>query len=82
MILTMEFQKFYMQMEEEGMGSYLEKMVSNSIGRNSWNLRLNFWAQLGKYFKCYIMFWIFLLFIENFENFENFYLLFYSLDRF
>ena len=55
----MEIQKIYMQMEEQGMGGYLEKMVSDFVGRNSRNSRLMFWAQLGKNFKCYIMFWIF-----------------------
>ena len=35
MILTMEFEKNYMQMEEQGMESYLEKTVSNSTGWNS-----------------------------------------------
>ena len=59
MISTMEFEKIYMQMEEQGIESYLEKTVSNSTGRNSQNLRLKFWAQLGKNFKWYIMLWIF-----------------------
>ena len=55
----MEIGKIYMQMEEQGMGSYLEKTVLDCAGWISQNSRLKFWAQLGKNFKCYIMFWIF-----------------------
>ena len=52
----MKIKQIYMQMEEQGMGSYLEKTVSDFAGRNSRNSHLKFWAQLGKNFKCYVMF--------------------------
>ena len=67
MILTMEFEKIYMQMEEQGMGSYLEKMVSNLAIRNSRNSRLKFWAQLGKNFKRYMVFEFFTIYRKKFK---------------
>ena len=55
----MEIDKNYMKMEEEDLRSYLEQAVSNFTERNSWNLRLNFWAQMGKKFQMICNFWIF-----------------------
>ena len=55
----MEIEKNYMQTEEQGMGSYLEKTVSDSAGWNFRNSRLKFWAQMGKKFQMICNFWIF-----------------------
>ena len=63
----MEIEKIYMQMEEQGMGSYLEKTVSDFAGQNSQNSRLKFWAQLGKNFKWYINFEFFTIYGKNFK---------------
>ena len=57
--MAMEFDKNCIEMEEKSMGKYLEEMVVDSAGWISWNSLLKFWAQLGKIFKCYIMFLIF-----------------------
>ena len=64
----MEIEKIYMQMEEQGMGSYLEKMVLDFAERNSRNSRVKFWALLGKNFKWYIIFELFTIY-RNFWKF-------------
>ena len=43
-------------MEEKSMGKYLEETVVDSANWISWNLLLKIRAQLGKNFKCFIMF--------------------------
>ena len=68
----MEIQKIYMQMEEQGMGSYLEKTVSDFTGRNSQNLRLKFWAQMGKNFKWYVIFEFFTIYRKILKFFTPF----------
>ena len=80
MILTMEFEKNYMQMEEQGIESYLEKMVSDFARQNSRNSRLKFWAQLGKNFKWYLIFEIFTIYRKNFRFLKIFtpFLLFWT----
>ena len=77
----MEIEKIYMQMEEQGMGSYLEKMMSDFAWQNSWNLRLKFWAQLGKNFKWYIIFEFFTIY-NFFLKFLKFLPPFYSFEPF
>ena len=77
----MEIEKNCMKMEEEDMRSYLEQTVLNFAGWSSQNLRLKFWAQMGKKFKWYVIF-EFLLFIKFFKIFEFFYHLSIVLDRF
>ena len=66
----MEISKIYMQMKEQGMGSYLEKMVSDSV------------SILERIVLMLYNVLIFLLFIENFQIFENFYPLSIVLDYF
>ena len=58
----MEIEKIYMKMEEEDMRSYLEQIVSNFAGRNSWNSRWKFWAQMGKNCKWYVIFEFFTIY--------------------
>ena len=62
MILTMAFEKIYMQMEEQGMGSHLEKTMWGFTGQNSQNSRLKFWAQMGKKFQMIFNFWFFTIY--------------------
>ena len=68
----MEVENIYIKIEEEDMRSYLEQTVSNFTKRSSQNPCLNFWAQMGKNFKWYVIF----------EFFEIFYPLSIVLDRF
>ena len=54
----MEFDKNYIEMEEKSMGKYLEETIVDSAGWISWNSLLKIKAQMGKSFKCFIIFWI------------------------
>ena len=57
--MTMEFDKNCIEMEEKSMGKYMEETVVDSTSWISWNSLLKIWAELGKNFKCFIMFWFF-----------------------
>ena len=55
--MNMEFDKNCIEMEEKSMGKYLEETVVDSAGWISSNSLLKIWAQLGKNFNFFIMFW-------------------------
>ena len=54
----MEFDKNGIEMEEKIMGKYLEETVVDSASWISWNSLLKIWAQMGKSFIFWIIYYL------------------------